>query len=115
MPVKDKLLIKPDDKRRLRMVQEPARFLYETGLLYQINRVVLHPFGYALAVSVDKKGVMVLAGIIDYSDKPHGAAYNVESYNEGRANFKKFWIEVGKRRIDIRKQALGYIQQTTRG
>mgnify|MGYP003421126054 CR=1 FL=1 len=33
-----------------------AKFLYETGLLAEINRLVLHPRGLALAVNIEDNG-----------------------------------------------------------
>lgn len=46
---------------------EAAQFLMDSGLLGEINRVVLHPRGLGLAVQVDDDGRAVgFSGLLDY-------------------------------------------------
>jgi hypothetical protein len=40
----------------MKTIQNAARFLQETGLLAEINRVVLHPRGLALSIIATERG-----------------------------------------------------------
>lgn len=57
---------------------EAAQFLQENGLLGEINRLVLHPRGLALAVLVDPTTdrAVDFAGLLDCRDDPEGIKFS---------------------------------------
>lgn len=91
---------------------KPEKFLMDTGLLFEINRKVLHPFGLALAVNVDdERDIITKFEIIDHRDDLEGIVYSEEAYFVGKEKFDKFMKEFGEKRLQTRKSALGYIEQ----
>jgi hypothetical protein len=44
---------------------ESARILRDTGLLFEINRLVLHPRGLALFVGESDNGTQFIGGLLD--------------------------------------------------
>jgi hypothetical protein len=73
----------------LKRIENPAEFLMTTGLLFEINRRVLHPLGLALEISLDDEtGESRIGGIWDYREDPEA-----------------------DRKIAERKALLGYVVQ----
>lgn len=81
--------------------------LREKGLLWQINRMVLHPLGYALSVVLEDDGTERLDDICITSD-PEGWIYEG---SEGEQKFSDFMQAEGKAKIKRRQAALGYVIQ----
>ena len=62
---------------------EAAQLLLDSGLLGEINRVILHPRGLALSVQVDDNDRAVgFAGLLDYRDDPSGIWFDAEFRRE---------------------------------
>ena len=61
---------------------EAAQLLLDSGLLGEINRVILHPRGLALSVTVDlvadAEKCVGFAGLLDYRDDPSGLVFSEE-------------------------------------
>lgn len=91
---------------------DPARFLSESGLLGEINRRVLHPFGLALGYEDDGTGVAPKMIVLDISaNDPEGFAFDDKSLADIRAKFESFMAKDGNARLEARKAALGFIEQ----
>ncbi len=92
-----------------------GEFLSQTGLLFEINRKILHPFGLALelmeAEDDDGNVVILLGDIDDHRDDPEGITFGEKTFKEGMSKLTKFMEEFGKERLRTRKEALGYIIQ----
>ncbi|MCK9541093.1 MAG: hypothetical protein M0R03_03585 [Novosphingobium sp.] len=97
-----------------------ARFLYDTGLLFEINRRILHPFGLAMEIKYDdQEGALSDADAImtmsqelwDYRDDPEGMIYGDESLKNGGNKFKKFLDAFGKEKLQQRMELLGFTIQ----
>lgn len=88
--------------------------LLDSGLLFEINRRVLHPLGLALAVEVTTEGEVALSNEIwDNRDDPEGIAFAPETFLEGEAKYNLYMSN--KKTADAissRKKTLGYIVQT---
>ena len=55
--------------------RESAQLLLDSGLLGELNRLVLHPRGLALAVQVDERDpgrALGFSGMVDYRESPPG-------------------------------------------
>lgn len=90
-----------------------ARYLYDTGLLFEINRSILHPLGLALAVELDEKGdAQFSEELWDFSDDPEGIIFSAESFLEGEKKIVEFMARVGAERMEAREKSLGYLVQT---
>ena len=108
-----------------------AKFLFESGLLFEINRSILHPFGLALEVRIEdvplestdplgldvddssKEQVITLGDLWDYRDDPEGMLFAEESFQEGLVKFNNFMQAFGKAKLEQRKELLGFIKQTS--
>jgi len=94
--------------------KEAARYLYKTGLLFEINRKVLHPLGLALSVNVDEKTDEVLgfAGLWDSTADPEGLRFAPESFMEGLDRLSKYLVDIDIGEVlKQRRAALGYVIQ----
>lgn len=95
-------------------ITDSARFLLDNGLLFEINRTILHPFGLALEIGVEEKDgkVRVFFGKIwDERKDPEGILYTDDSYKIGHDKFKKFMAEFGEGKLKLRKETTGFIVQ----
>lgn len=98
---------------------EAARFLRESGLLFEINRTILHPLGLALAINgpstEDPKAKLPtllfgFAGIHDvHEEEPEGMVFGPET--EGPGKLKAFYEKEGIARMRARFKALGFVVQ----
>lgn len=87
--------------------------LLDWGLIFEINRKVLHPLGLAIAVEITEKGTSFSDGVWDYRDDPEGLLFSGETFDQGNTKFKKFMEEFGANKLLERANTLGYIYQTT--
>lgn len=46
----------PDFDQNSRYLENPAKFLHETGLLWKINKEILHPLGIAIYYGENEEG-----------------------------------------------------------
>lgn len=87
-----------------------AEELYNTGLLFEINRRVLHPLGLAMSVQVEGDGTVDIAPLVRTSD-PEGIHYWPETLEEGFKKYQAFMKAGGLERMRRREEVLGYIEQ----
>jgi hypothetical protein len=87
-----------------------GKFLYESGLLFEINRTILHPLGLALEVVVDGDNVTV-GDLWDYREDEEGMLYDPATFAAGRAKHLGMMAKWGYEAHMKRKAALGYIVQ----
>jgi len=95
----------------VKMHPDPWKFLADSGLLFELNRLVLHPLGLALVLQVDDDGVHTLSGLWDNRDDPEGICFAEETYAEGAEKFATFKRDNFVPRLPHRFHALGYIVQ----
>jgi len=98
--------------------QPAGKFLYETGLLYEINRKILHPLGLALEVIIydaddgeHKSGDVELGMLWDYSEDPEGMMYGDEEIANGTVKLLKYLADGGFIRLKTRQTVLGGLYQ----
>jgi hypothetical protein len=96
-------------------IKNEAKFLLDTGLLFEINRLVLHKFGLALVVDVDldNRKKVKIRGILE-TDDAEGWVFDDEVFEESKATFQEYMDGEGRDRIVKRKEALGYVIQGDR-
>lgn len=96
-----------------------AKFLYESGLLFEINRKVLHPLGLELEVIVydgddeegHKKGDVKIGDVWDYRDNGEGMAYDDSTLGEGTTKLLKYLANGGFDILKSRQEKFGSIYQ----
>lgn len=90
--------------RRKSSVEE----LVESGLLQEINRRILHPFGFAMSVEVDEDDHVEGFVIEDRRDTPEECLFTPAYLEEARKQLKKFLHEEGEERLARRRRVLGW-------
>ena len=92
-----------------------GEYLLSTGLLFEINRKILHPLGLALEVMVENEDSeapsVVLGDLRDYSHDPEGVIFGDLTFSEGIQKLKQYMEEVGGKRLETRRNILGYVVQ----
>lgn len=97
-----------------RPVSLPLNKLIDDGLLFEINRAILHPLGLSLALvweSDDGSGEVTGVDLIKDRD-PEGTVFAPENFTEGEKKLKAFMEREGTERLVTREAALGFRQQT---
>lgn len=102
--------------RRVNMekIDGHVRYLVDNGLIFEINRKVLHPLGLALVVGVhpDNQKWLSIEGVykVDEDDK-EGFVFDEETYRVGSEKFDHFLEREGQSMLDSRLETLGYVVQ----
>jgi hypothetical protein len=97
--------------------REPAKFVTpeqfaEWGLLFEINRRILHPLGLALAMFKDESGNISFSNKIwDYRDDPEGLLFEEGLFEQGLEKFEAMMEEWGNQKQRDRYEILGYLVQ----
>lgn len=84
-----------------------AAFLLESGLLFEINRTILHPIGISLAVKKDVEGSSTF-GLKDERTNPEKLIYSKESYKTGHKKLIRFMKNYGHNQLKKRADKLGW-------
>lgn len=100
-------------------IKNVAQHLLSTGLLFEINRLVLNKFSLSLQVDLkfdeedeDEPPKVVFDALYDYSDcDDEGVLFDEESFEVGNGAYSKYLEEVGNERLKKREEALGFIIQ----
>lgn len=97
----------------MKKIKNSARFLLDSGLLFEINRKVLHPLGLAMSVELDDDSntKVVFGDIVDSRDDPEGFIFSPESFLDGIDKLGQYMEEFGQKALNSRLEKLGYIIQ----
>lgn len=99
----------------IKYIKDPVKFLIDSGLLFEINRSVLHQFGLAMSVTLNEEGVDSEKGVIkiwDDRDDKEGILFGEEAFIDGFSKFGKFLADFGMGKINERREEVGYVIQT---
>jgi hypothetical protein len=96
----------------IKRVKAFERFLVDNGLLFEINRKVLHPLGLALIVdtSRDNRRRLAITGLAETDDE-EGFLFDQETFEHGLDKLQKFMEKTGQIRIDNRMAKKGFVVQ----
>lgn len=95
----------------MKKVKNFERFLLDTGLLFEINRQVLHPLGLALAISIDNENEdkVKVDTLFDAREELEGIYYSDEVFNDSIKKFEKYLeLPINDKRDENRVEKLGY-------
>lgn len=114
MPDSEPPTVEVPSGRPVKFLDDPTDFLLTSGLLFEINRRILHPYGLALSVTVDsetdKPTTAFAVQIWDNTDDPEGISFEEETFKAGLAKFQAF-KRTQLRRLCHRLIGLGFIVQ----
>lgn len=100
----------------IKYIKNPIDYLRKTGLLFEINRQVLHPLGLAIAVQLPEEGEQDIEfgviSILDCTEDPEGLVYGEDTFNNGIEKFQKYMDEEGDARLASRVDELGFYVQS---
>ena len=96
---------------KVKKIKDAAAFLRDTGLLFEINRKILHPLGMALETQIADDGTETFGALWDCRDDPEGMIYNDECYASGLKKFKVYMKEQGNKSLKSRIARLNYLVQ----
>lgn len=93
-------------------IKNEARFLLDAGLLFEINRKVLHPLGLAMVIEVDdsNRRKVKISGILK-TDDSEGFLYDEETFKEGQQKYQEFLEREGSAALASRQAKTGFIVQ----
>lgn len=91
-------------------IKSHVRFMVDNGLIFEINRKVLHPLGLALIADVDLNNKKHLKLYMVDTEDENGFVYDDESFVVGKEVHDKFLITV-KDRLISRENAFGFVVQ----
>jgi len=89
-------------------VLSPEEFR-ETGLMFEVNRWLLHPYGLTLAVTENSSGSTALE-VLDAREDGEGVVFAEGDIEAGYKEFLRF-VDKEKGRLESRRLALGYVIQ----
>jgi hypothetical protein len=92
-------------------IPDPAPFLVDNGILFEINRQVLHPLGLELHFHLSEDGGLAGIELADNRGSPEPIYFSPEGFEEGREKFQRYMDEAGRRNMKKRRQ-LGMVIQT---
>jgi len=92
-------------------IDNPVEFLRENGILFEINRQVLHPLGLAVDVRLDDSGGIAEVELTDNRDHPDAICFSAEEFNDGRSRYGDYLAARGRQNIQKRRR-LGMVVQT---
>jgi len=81
----------------------------ETGLLFEVNRLLLHLHGLALSVTKGDDGSIALE-VLDARSDPEGCIFDEATLLAGNKKYMQFMVRE-KDRLETRRTALGFIVQ----
>ncbi len=84
------------------------QYLIDAGILFEINRTLMHPFGLAMTVKKDSSGKLVWDEIKDLRNTPQTCGFDIEKAKAGRKKHFSFLTEFGFAQLAKREEKLGY-------
>lgn len=96
---------------KLPTVAKPAVFLEENGILFEINRQVLHPLGLELHLTCGEDGELARLEIVDNRGRADPIFFPAEAFDDGREKYERYMAEQGRRNVQKRRQ-IGMVIQT---
>lgn len=97
--------------RKPSKIDHPAAFLEDNGVLFEMNRQVLHPLGLELRFQVDGERRLRRIELVDNRASPQPILFTPEAFEEGRQKYEKYMADHGRRNIQKRRQ-VGMVIQT---
>jgi hypothetical protein len=97
----------------IKYVKAPIKFLIDSGLLFEINRQILHPLGLAMAVVTDESEDTETGQIMiwDARDEKEGVLYEPSTFVHGVEKINAFLESFALQKLEERKEEVGFVTQ----
>jgi hypothetical protein len=92
-------------------IENPVQFLRDNGILFEINRQVLHPLGLELHFTLNDEGRLTAIDLHDNRESLHPISFTPEAFQAGRSDYEVYLNEHGRRNMQKRRQ-VGMVIQT---
>lgn len=92
-------------------IENPVQFLRDNGILFEMNRQVLHPLGLELEFVLNEEGRLTSIDLLDNRESLHPIAFSAETFQEGRAAYEEYLNEDGRKNMQKRRK-VGMVIQT---
>lgn len=86
--------------------------LWDSGLVFEINRSLLHPLGYSLVFKPSKTGDDQDSLILMRTADDEGVLYFESDFMDGAAKFSLFMRNIGEDLLRRRLKTKGFLRQT---
>ncbi|MBT8402621.1 MAG: hypothetical protein KJP18_02110 [Gemmatimonadetes bacterium] len=92
-------------------IDNPVEFLIDNGILFEVNRQVLHPLGLELHFRLDDDGRITAIDLLDNREGEQPISFAQGDFAAGRARYEKYLADHGRRTMQKRRM-LGMVIQT---
>ncbi len=92
-------------------IENPVQFLNDNGVLFEINRQVLHPLGLELHFTLDEDGRLTSIDLLDNRESLLPISFSPEAFQAGRSDYEAYLNEHGRRNMQKRRK-VGMVIQT---
>lgn len=92
-------------------IEKPVQFLVDNGVLFEMNRQVLHPLGLELQFQLDDEGRLTAIDLHDNRDSLNPISFAPEDFEAGRKRYESYLAEHGRRNMQKRRK-IGMVIQT---
>jgi len=102
----------------MKKVDKHVRFMVDNGLVFEINRKVLHPLGLSLDIGIhpDNSKWLAIKGLLSVEDgDEEGFIFDGETFNVGADRYKMYLAKEGQKKLDDRERSIGYVIQEQPG
>jgi hypothetical protein len=108
--VREKESVPPTPPDGVAYVANPSTFLVESGLLFELNRRVLHPLGLAIEITLPEEPGNESGEIRlwDCRKDPEGIIFSDAGFADGLAKFTQYMNSQGTRQLVSRRACIGF-------
>ncbi len=92
-------------------IENPVQFLVDNGILFEVNRQILHPLGLELELHLDDEGRITAVDLLDNRGSMQPITFSPEEFQAGRARYETYLQEHGRRNMQKRRK-VGMVIQT---
>lgn len=92
-------------------IENPVQFLVHNGILFEMNRQVLHPLGLELHFRLDDEGRITAIDLLDNREGSQPISFPPDAFNAGRTRYEEYLDAHGRRNIQKRRK-IGMVIQT---
>jgi len=94
------------------LIKSFPKYLLENGLIFEINRKVLHPLGLAMVVDIDRnnKRQLGITALVKTED-PEGFVFEQEAFVIGTEKYQKYLKKTGADCLAQRRDKYGFVEQ----
>lgn len=92
-------------------IENPVQFLRDHGILFEVNRQVLHPLGLELRFEMNDEGRITDIVLSDNRGSADPIYFTPDAFEQGRSAYEEYLRDHGRRNMQKRRQ-VGMVIQT---